>query len=70
MDLVEVAMKIHASDANPLKIVLLQEISRYNNLLKVVRNSLINLEKGIHGFVLISEELEIIMDNLAESKVP
>lgn len=70
MDLEEVALKIHAGDANPLKVVLMQEISRYNNLLSVVKSSLINLEKGIHGFVLISEELERVMDFLFEAKVP
>jgi len=70
MDLAEVALKIHAGDANPLKIVLMQEISRYNNLLNVIKSSLVNLEKGINGFVLISEELEKIMENLFEQKVP
>jgi hypothetical protein len=36
----------------------------------VVKNSLLNLEKGIHGIVLISEELEKVMDNLFEARVP
>lgn len=44
-------------DQNPLKIVLVQEISRYNKLLRLVRKNLVDLEKGINGLVLISEEL-------------
>ena len=50
--------------------MLLQEIARHNILLEQVYQSLINLEKGIHGIVLISEELEIIYDNLYLGKVP
>lgn len=57
-------------DQNPLKIVLIQEISRYNRLLKLVRKNLQDLEKGINGLVLISEELEKVMLSLFENKVP
>lgn len=39
---------------NPLKVVLLQEINRYNKLLAIVKKSLLNLELGISGQVLIS----------------
>jgi len=48
----------------------LQEIARHNILLDVVFHSLTNLEKGIHGIVLISEDLEIIYENLYLNKVP
>ncbi len=53
----EVYEKVKPEDQNPLKIVLLQEISRYNKLLKLVKKNLIDLEKGINGLVLISEDL-------------
>jgi dynein heavy chain len=53
----EVSEKVKPEDQNPLKIVLLQEISRYNKLLKLVKKNLIDLEKGINGLVLISEDL-------------
>lgn len=36
----------------------------------MVYGGLINLDKGIHGIVLISEELEIIYENLYLNKVP
>jgi hypothetical protein len=32
----------------------MQEIARYNKLLKFVRKNLIDLERGINGLVLIS----------------
>lgn len=50
--------------------MLVQEISRYNKLLSTVRKSLIDLDKGISGLVLISEDLELIMKSLFENKVP
>lgn len=50
----EVNEKVKPQDQNPLKIVLIQEISRYNKLLKLVRKNLQDLEKGINGLVLIS----------------
>ena len=34
-------------DTSPLKVVLLQELQRYNSLLQVVRRSLVNLALGI-----------------------
>jgi len=46
--------KVKPQDQNPLKIVLIQEISRYNRLLRQVRKNLQDLEKGINGLVLIS----------------
>jgi len=58
IDLEEVYHKINPTDGNPLKVVLMQEITRHNVLLDVVHVSLTNLEKGIHGIMLISEELE------------
>ena len=50
--------------------VLVQEMARYNKLLLTVKNSLIDLEKGINGFVAISEELEDIMHSLYDNRVP
>ncbi len=38
--------------------VLFQEVIRYNRMLVVMKDSLINLKKGIKGIVVLSEELE------------
>ena len=50
----EVYEKVKPQDQNPLKIVLVQEISRYNVLLKFVRKDLLDLQNGLNGSVLIS----------------
>jgi dynein heavy chain len=39
-------------------------------LLKIVRGSLEKLEKGIKGEILISEDLELIMENMLQNRVP
>lgn len=57
-------------DENPLNVVLVQEIQRYNVLLRALRVSLIQLEKGIKGLVVISPELEEILTAIADNKVP
>lgn len=54
----------------PLNVVLLQEVSRYNNLLQLIRKSLSDLENGIKGIVLMSPELEETYANIYEGKVP
>lgn len=41
-----------------LSTVLLQEVSRFNRLLSVMRNSLVLLKKAIKGFIVMSEELD------------
>jgi len=71
IDMFDVNEKIKAiSDDNPLKVVLKQELARYNKLLIYLRSSLESLDKGIRGLILISEDLEEIMDSLYENKVP
>ena len=58
------------NDDNPLTVVLAQELGRYNILLNVLLSSLEQLEKGIKGFVVISPELENVLQSLYENKVP
>ncbi|KAH0787434.1 dynein heavy chain 2, axonemal [Histomonas meleagridis] len=55
---------------DPLKIVLYQEIKRYNKLIEVIRNSLERLIKGIQGLVVMSNELDIIFQCLYDNIVP
>ena len=57
-------------DNSPLKVCLLQEIERYNVLLRKVADSVKLLQKGIQGFVVISKEQEAVMDSLFAGKVP
>lgn len=57
-------------DDNPLNVVLVQEIQRYNVLLNKLVISLDQLAKGIQGLVVISPDLEEILNALNENKVP
>ncbi|XP_050431508.1 dynein axonemal heavy chain 2 [Adelges cooleyi] len=55
---------------NPLDVVLLQEILRYNILLNNIKSSLVNLRKGIKGLVVISPDLEEVFQCIDEGRVP
>lgn len=41
-----------------LTTVLVQEMEKFNRMLKVIRSSLADLEKAIHGFIVMSETLD------------
>jgi len=58
------------SDISPLKVCLLQEIERYNELLTSTRASVKLLMKGIQGFVVISMEQEMVLTSLFAGTVP
>ncbi|XP_063042411.1 dynein axonemal heavy chain 2 [Engraulis encrasicolus] len=57
-------------DPSPLNVVLLQEIQRYNALLHTIRSSLIELEKGIKGLVVMSSSLEETFNCIYDARVP
>ena len=50
--------------------VLCQEMLRYNRLIEIIRNSLINLEKAIAGLQVMSGELEKVFRSMAVGQVP
>ncbi|XP_034231069.1 dynein heavy chain 2, axonemal [Thrips palmi] len=54
----------------PLDVILLQEITRYNSLLVVIIDSLRELQKAIRGEVVMSSQLEEILDCIYEGRVP
>ncbi|XP_065175861.1 dynein axonemal heavy chain 2-like isoform X2 [Sycon ciliatum] len=66
----EATLKLLADDPAPLNVVLLQEIQRYNALLDVIRTSLVDLQKGIKGLVVMSSDLEQVLICMSEGKVP
>jgi dynein axonemal heavy chain len=67
---IEAVQSEHKDDPSPLTVVLIQEITRYNRLLKIIRRSLHDLSKGIRGLVVISPELEDVLESLFTNKVP
>ena len=66
----ENTIKIFCEDNSPLKVVLMQEIERYNILLDEIAQSLIALQKGIRGLVVMSADTEEIFKCIFESRVP
>nr|CCA18047.1 PREDICTED: dynein heavy chain 7 putative [Albugo laibachii Nc14] len=50
--------------------VLLQELSRYNQLLNVITTSLDELERALKGFVVLSSELEAMGNSMINGQVP
>ncbi|KAL7403678.1 hypothetical protein ABVT39_003711 [Epinephelus coioides] len=55
---------------NSLTTVLGQETDRFNNLLRVLRISLITLQKAIAGLVVMSEEMDRIYTSFLNNQVP
>ncbi|XP_043512192.1 dynein axonemal heavy chain 2 [Frieseomelitta varia] len=66
----ETAEKLIGPKKTPLDVVLLQEIQRYNVLLKKTRGSLKDLQLAIQGLVLMSPDLEEIFNCVYEGRVP
>ena len=54
----------------PLTTVLLQEVERFNRLLRIVHGSLADLEKAIKGLVVMSEGLEAVFGAFLTNQVP
>lgn len=50
--------------------VLTQELTRFNGLTKIIRQSLIDMKRAIKGEVLLSSELEAALNNLKLGIVP
>ncbi|XP_023013028.2 dynein heavy chain at 16F isoform X2 [Leptinotarsa decemlineata] len=53
-----------------LTTVLMQEVDRYNKLLKVIHTSMDNLKKAIKGLVVMSEALEDVFKAFMNNQVP
>ncbi len=66
----EHTLKIIGADKKPLDVVLLQEIERYNKLLNAAKKGVVELQKGIHGFVVMTDELEEMFNSMLLGQVP
>lgn len=62
--------KLMGPSKTPMDVVLLQEIARYNALLTSTHRSLRDLEHGIKGLLLMSDELEEIFTCMHQGRVP
>lgn len=58
------------TDPDPLKTVLVQEIDRYNELLAKLARSLLDVDLGVRGLVVVTPELEAVVASLLDYAVP
>eukprot|EP01138_Halocafeteria_seosinensis_P001392 gb/GECG01001428.1/.p1 GENE.gb/GECG01001428.1/~~gb/GECG01001428.1/.p1 ORF type:complete len:4689 (+),score=693.48 gb/GECG01001428.1/:1-14067(+) len=69
-DTEKISKDVPPDDSDPLRVVLFQELDRYNILLRTIKTSLVDLQKGIQGLVVITSDLEQIFNALLDAKVP
>jgi len=50
--------------------VLVQEITRFNKLIKVIKTSLVDIQKALKGLLLMSFELERVFNSIFNAKTP
>lgn len=62
--------KYPTSYEESMNTVLVQEVIRYNRLLEVMKDSLINIKKALKGLVVMSDELEALGNSLYDNQVP
>lgn len=69
LDLASLKFKLRDSN-DPLLVVLVQEIGRYNVLLEAIQNIMFKLSRALRGLELITPELEASMISILNNNVP
>lgn len=69
-DVEEIQKKFPIQYEQSMNTVLLQEAIRYNRLLQVVRQTLVEVQDAILGKVVMSSELEAVFNHMYDGKVP
>ena len=66
----EAAKKHPVRYEESMNTVLQQELFRFNKLLRTVSSTLVNVDKAIDGFVVMSQDLELVFNSVFDNRVP
>lgn len=69
-NILEVSKQYPVLYENSMNTVLRQELIRFNALIGVIRESLVNVQKAIKGLVLMTSELEEVSTSMSIGRVP
>eukprot|EP00931_Biecheleriopsis_adriatica_P017411 TRINITY_DN1250_c0_g1_i8.p1 TRINITY_DN1250_c0_g1~~TRINITY_DN1250_c0_g1_i8.p1 ORF type:complete len:2173 (-),score=601.12 TRINITY_DN1250_c0_g1_i8:164-6553(-) len=69
LDIIDIRSRLKPEDYTPFVLVSLQEAECVNNLLNLIRNSMLELELGISGALNVTDNMEILAKDLITNSV-